>query len=211
MTTHIDQGIKQAITALTDALGARSDLDTTVANNFVAAINEVNDRANTIIEKIGGQLLFDPNEINGWGVVGPIDDTNAQDLGDVGAANLSRLAGGISYPFDVRIERFYAWHQNNNADAQAWGWVLAKQEKQSNSNTVATDYVLDEVADNAGVGPRDYSSTVTQLTDIDLSSATNNVIPAGEVLTLGAAAPTAVTTNRYVRVMSGYLHFTRVS
>jgi len=153
-----------------------------------------------IIIPFGGQFLLDPNEVNGWGVIGMHDNTNSQDLGNVGAANLSRIAGGFVAPFDIKVTRLMAWHQNNNGAAQAWGWVMAKQAKTAGSNDRVTTYILDEVADNAGTGPRNYLNTTNQKTDIAIPDAE---VAEGETLILGVAAPTAVTTNRYVRVMSG--------
>ena len=37
-----------------------------------------------IIFPLSGQWLLDPNEMNGWGVLGPYDNSNTQDLGNVG-------------------------------------------------------------------------------------------------------------------------------
>jgi len=167
-------------------------------------------RANKIIFQVSGQWLLDPNEQNGWGVIGVYDNTNSQDLGNVGA-EINRLAGGISFPFDVRIDRLQLWHQNSNNSAQAWGWVMTRQQKVAGSNTRTNTVVFDEVADNAGVAPRNYLSTANQLTDIDTSELPNNVLPAGHILNLAIAAPTAVTTNYYARVMSGFLELTRVN
>ena len=61
-----------------------------------------------------------------------------------------------------------------------------------------------EEMDEAGSGNlRDYGNTTTQLTDITL----DHTIPAGETLVLGVVAPTAVATNYYARIMSGFLTF----
>jgi len=165
---------------------------------------------NTIIQQFSGQYLCDPNEINGWGVIGFTDNTNSQDLGNVGANNLSRIAGGLSYPFDVRIKRFHAWHQNNNGEILPWGWVMFRQQKNAASNTVTTTFMLDESFDRGTgqFGLRNYGNTTTQLTDI--TSFVNDVIPAGDIIGLGVGSPTAVTTNRYVRVMSGYIELERI-
>ncbi|MEM1225953.1 MAG: hypothetical protein AAGJ40_09650 [Planctomycetota bacterium] len=164
----------------------------------------------TIAYPLGGQFLLDPNEINGWGGTGPIDNTNSQDLGNVGVANFNRLAGGFCFPFDVQVKRLYVHHRNNNANAQAWGWVIGHSVKTPPGNGITTTYVLDEVADNAGVGPRDYGNNQNQLTDIDLSAAANNNVPSGSILTLAVAAPTAVGTNYYVQIASGYIELERV-
>ena len=83
--------------------------------------------ADTIIVPLGGQFLLDPNEINGWGITGPTDDSNTVDLGDSNVTNLSRFAGGYCWPFAVRLKRMFAWHYNSNNNAQAWGWVVSRQ------------------------------------------------------------------------------------
>ncbi len=155
----------------------------------------------------GGQFLLDPNEFNGWGTIGPYDNSNTQDLGNTGGG-INRTAGGLVFPYDVQLERMYAWHQNNNATAQAWGWRIARQAKTAGANTVTSTDILTEVADNAGVGPRDYLSTANQLTDLDLT--TTDLVPAGEVIVLGVESPTAVGTNYYVRLMSGFLQMRRI-
>lgn len=160
-----------------------------------------------IIFPLGGQFLADPNEHNGWGAIGPYDNSNTQDLGNVGT-NTNRVAGGLCFPFDVKLNRFYAWHRNNNVAVEPWGWRIGRQLKTADSNTVSRTSILDEVGDNAGVGPRDYASTENKLVDINLSA--NPAIPAGEVVVLGIESPTAVTTNRYVQIMSGFFEFERV-
>lgn len=164
---------------------------------------------NTIIFPIGGQFLLDPNEFNAWGVLGPYDNVNSQDLGNVGAAP-NRLAGGICFPFDVQMEQFYAWHQNNNAGILPWGWRIVSQEKTGGSNAVTTTDILREVTGTGatGIAPRDYQNTSNQLTDVDLTG--SPIVPAGHVIGLGVESPTAVNTNRYVRVMSGFFKLRRV-
>lgn len=158
---------------------------------------------------LGGQYLLDPNEFNGWGVVGPYDDNNSQDLGNVGVANPNRQAGGLTFPFRVRLKHFFAWHNNNNGAAEAWGWRIHVQRKDNGTNNrTAIDNILDEVGSNGGVGPRDYSNNRNQLTDIDLSGST--IVEAGDVIILGVESPTAVGTNYYVRLMAGYFLFERI-
>lgn len=162
-----------------------------------------------VLFELGGQFLMDPNEFNGWGTIGPIDDTNNQDLGNVAAA-VSRTAGGLIYPFDVQPIRMFAWHYNSNNSALPWGWRIAVQEKNAASNTVTTTDMIRECVGTGAtaVAPRDYGNTVTQQTDIDLSGV--SVVPAGQVIVLGVESPTATTTNYYVRVMAGYIQFARV-
>lgn len=157
-----------------------------------------------IFYHFGGQYLLDPNEFNGWGILGPSDNTNSQDLGNVGIVNPSRTSGGISYPFDVELVNFTANHQNSNATAEAWGWRIGRQVKNPGTNTVTWTDILDEVGDNGGVGPRNYLNTTNQETDIDF---TGEVIPAGEIIVLGVESPTAIATNYYVRCMQARLEF----
>ena len=173
----------------------------------VAQLSATSDQ---IIFPLNGQFLLDPGETNGWGSVGPFDNSNTQDLGNHDAATISRLSGGIVFPFDVNLVRLVAWHRNSNASAQAWGWVISDLQKTAGSNTQTTSYVLHETQANGNVGPRDYSNNQNQQTDIDLSGiAAGQGIPAGNVINLAVAAPTAATTNYYVQVMAGYIELER--
>lgn len=162
----------------------------------------------TYVLPLSGQFLLDPNEINGWGILGPHDNTNNQDLGNSTPqpANLAWTAGGYCFPFDVKLNRLFAWHRNNNNAAEAWGWVVAMQNKTPNATTVSTAFVLDEVDANGGAGPRNYLNNRPQQTDVALTG----VLSAGAVLCLGVSAPTAQTTNRWVQVLSGYIEVERV-
>ena len=177
--------------------------------SLISAIGQRSKENREDIYPLGGQFLLDPNEFNGWGNNGPIDNSNTQDLGNVAVANPNRNAGGISFPWDVDLLGFFAWHRNSNGAAEAWGWRIGMQTKNAGSNTVSWVDVISEVADNGGVGPRNYSNNQNQQTSIDLSVLTNNVLTAGDVLVLGVEAPTANTTNYFVQIHSGYLHFRR--
>lgn len=189
-------------------------------NDFITIIKDVSNSSNwVVINKkehcfnvyLAGQYLLDPNEINGLGVIGYTDNTNAQDLGDVGAANLSRLAGGWVFPYDVRIKRMLVWHRNNNAVAEAWGWVVFSQQKTDGNNDVTTTFMLDESFDR-GVGQfnlRDYLNLLTQYTEIN--SFENDIVFSGDTVGLAVGAPTAVTTNRYVQIMSGFIEFEKIN
>lgn len=160
---------------------------------------------------LASQFLLDPNEFNGWGELGPYDNANARDLGNVGATTISRVAGGLMFPFDVRLTRFKAAHYNSNANAQAWGWRICHTTPIAGSTAAlaATDILRECVGAGAtATAPRDYGSTQNQLTDIDLSASAT--IPAGDIITLGVEAPTAVGTNYWVRICSGYLQLERV-
>jgi len=154
--------------------------------------------------QFGGQFRLSANRVNGWGVIGIHDNNNTQNLGNIGS-NYSRLAGGVLFPFDVEVVQLVAWHRNNNADALAWGWELFFQEKTNGTNGRVSTTIISEVADAGGVGPRDYQNSSNQYTDIDLTGVTNKVVSSENVICLGAAAPTAVASNRTVQVMAGCL------
>lgn len=165
-----------------------------------------------IVMPFGGQFLLNPNEYNGWGSIGAGDNTNTQDLGNVGAS-LSRYAGGFLFPFDVELVSFQAWHRNSNAAALPWGWVISKQLKVDNSNSVTTQFILDESTVRAsvlnGLGLRNYLSNSNQYTEFDFSN-DSIIIEKGQILNLSIGAPTAITTNYYVQVMGGVFTFKKV-
>lgn len=158
-------------------------------------------------KNMSGSFLLDPNEFNGWGSRGVVDEANTQDLGNVGA-NMARTSGGYMFPQDVVILGFKAWHYNSSSLAEAWGWRMSYGTKTADSNTQTTTNLWQECVGTGAtaVAPRDYGNTTTRLTDEDWS-ANNWVLPAGSVLTMGVEAPTANATNYYVNVMSGYLLF----
>jgi len=202
------------------AVGETIDKKTSIQlrgeNSFYGIVKDPNLSTNwTVIEhyesaffhELGSGFLADPNEFNGWGSTGLYDDLITHDLGEVGA-NTSRVAGGISFPFDVKLKNFYAWHYNNNNALQAWGWRINMQTKNAASNVVVNTEIFREVVgQGAGaVAPRNYSNTTTQFTEIPFDF----VIPAGSIITLGIEAPTAIATNRYVFIMSGWFEFEKM-
>jgi len=157
---------------------------------------------------LGGQFLLDPNERNTFGILGVIDPTNTQDVGNSSATTIAYTAGGISYPWDTKLTRFRAWYRVNNVDSEAFGFFIAHTQKVENSTANQPfTALLDEVADNGGVGPREPTNTRMYLVDIPLTGAT---IPAHETITFGVDSPTAIATNRYVQIADGYLLFERV-
>jgi hypothetical protein len=159
---------------------------------------------------LGAQFLLDPNEINAIGELGPTDQTMSRDVGNVGATNWSRLSGGFVFPWDVKIKGLYVEHYETNNNALPWGWVLAYFKRVADSTAaLPVTYVLDEVAANGGVGPRDHNST-NQITDVVDIPAANNIVPAKHTLSIGVAAPTANNNNYYVRAMSGHILCQRV-
>ena len=160
---------------------------------------------------LGSQYLLDPNEVNGWSIRGPFDDLMTIDLGNANSAVRTQTAGGLMFPWPVRLLQMGAFHRNSNADVEAWGFNIFKQLKTNNSTAVTTTHLIDEVADNSGVGPRDYQTTIPQMSTIPFDAAEpNNIIGENEILTLAVSAPTAVTTNYYVQMYGGYLLFERV-
>lgn len=162
------------------------------------------------IQQFSGRFLLDPNEVNGFGQGGFTDETLSRDLGNADATTLTRLSGGFMFPYDIRLDKFRVWHRNNNNSAEAWGWVISKQAKTAGSNAVTTTFIVHEAQSNGNVGPRNYLNTQNQFTDLDLSGLANNTLAAGEVLTIGVAAPTANTTNYYVECMSGMISANRI-
>ena len=165
-----------------------------------------------IRQELGSRYLLDPNEMNVMGPLGEIDTNHTLDGGNVGALVWNRLSGGYTFPWDVRLKRFYAQHYNSNSAAQAWGWVIAKLEVTFDSNaTLPATYILDEVAENGGTGPRNYSNNSRQLTDITFVDSPANLIPANTQIGMGASAPTADTTNYYANIFTGYLLFEKVN
>jgi len=190
-------------------VGAAENLDQTLLllAARIKALEASSGAPQTETVPIGGQFLFDPGEFNGWGIIGPVDNTNNQKLANVGNANISRTAGGLCFSFDVRLKRFFAWHYNSNPSVHAWGWRIDRQTKTAGSNSVSGEILFSQVTENGGTGPNDYGNTVPQKTDVSFTS--QPVIPAGDVTVLGVEAPTAVGTNYYARVMAGYLEFDR--
>ena len=162
----------------------------------------------SIFFPLAGQYLLDPNEFNGWGTLGIYDNSNTQDLGNVGAA-VNRLAGGLIYPFDVSFKRFHAFHYNSNVNVEAWGWRIMRQAKAATPSAGSNDKVDTDILSEVNNGTlRNYNNTTTQKTEIEFN---NTIIPAGESIVLGVEAPTANPTNYYVRILSGFLEFERVS
>lgn len=162
-----------------------------------------------IVYQFSSQFLLDPGEYNSWGLQGVSDNINSQDLGNVGTANLNRNAGGLSFPFDVRLKRFTAHHRVSNGLAEPWGWFIARVLKTPPGNGISTTWMLDESFDRGpGTNLRDYGNNQNQYSD--LTTFDNDVIPAGEILVVGVGAPTAIGTDYYVQVSSGYLEFERV-
>lgn len=181
-----------------------------VAADVNALLSKI-DELSRFVFPIGGRFLLDPNEFNAWGIQGPYDDTNSQDLGDVGDTTPARVAGGVTFPYDVEIINFHAYHRNNNGGALPWGWRIFKQTKLAtpgagSSDVTAVD-VLNQINENGGTPPNDYGNTITQKTEIDF---TNVTLTAGEILVLGVESPTAIATNNYVEIFSGFIQFKRI-
>ncbi|MCG7492479.1 hypothetical protein [Thalassobius sp. Cn5-15] len=169
-----------------------------------------------------GQYLLDPNEVNGVGVLGPNDQSQTADLGDVTALNnlaigagMTNSLGGWIFPFDVKLTGVDAIHDNSNGLAEAWGWMIWHTSFSFNSNNEAFQgFLLNECS--TGFGLRDYqnpskqrTSVTTTTSDIGGPTLADVVIPAGNMVTLGVGAPTAPSANYFVRVNAGNLRFER--
>ena len=160
-----------------------------------------------LVFQISGQWLLDPGEVNGWQAIGVYDNTNSADLGNIGA-NVSWLTGGLLFPFDVKVKRLKMWQRVNNIDALAYGWQLfhSLPVDGSGAGRVPT-YLLDQVGDGNLLDNDNRWYLVDLSAPAEISDAT---IPAGQVITLAVAAPTAITTNRYAQVGAGFLELERV-
>ena len=160
---------------------------------------------------LSGRFLCDPNEINGWGLLGPHDNVNTQDIGNSNATQFLWSTGGYTRPFDYELKKLYVRCRNNNSEVQAWGFVLGHSAIVANTTAaLETKMVLHEVNDNGGVGPRDYGNTTPKIIEIDLSGLADNTVQAYRRLTLGVSAPTAVATNRYVEIADGFIEYKRI-
>lgn len=161
------------------------------------------------VQQFGGRFLLDPNEFTGFSLAGAFDDTITNDLGNVGAAP-TRVAGGFSFPFDVQLKEMSAKHYNSNATVLPWGFRVITQEKGVGNAVVNLDVIRECVGDGAdAICPQDHLSTVNVATTLDLSA--SEVVPAGAVIGIGVEAATAIATNYYVNVMSGYISYERVN
>ena len=168
-------------------------------------------RRDNIIVPVSGQFFLDNPaggaEINGWADQGPSDNNNNFDLGNTAAyPALNRRAGGLVFPEDMELVRFYAWHRNNNADAADWAWVITRLAKTAGANAQTELSLFSQIgAYNA------YGNNNNQLTDV-AAGFTNNPIPAGEVVNLAVAVDPAFVgdTNRAVQVQAGYMEFAYV-
>ena len=204
----IDAKLKEIILAITDAIWDRWDMDTTEQGTIVWALNEVFTEAKKHVVQLSGRFLLDPNEINWvwerWWTQGSF----ARDYGNSESTTIDRRAGWVSFPFDVRLNRFHAWHSNSNGAAEAWGWMIGTLTKTWGSNTVTPVILKNEVTDNGSVWPRNYNNTQNQETDIDMSW--GPIIPAWTLIILWVDAPTANATNYYVNMHSGYFEFEKV-
>ena len=201
-------------------IAGTNDWDLKVGSSFIQAmrVEEATGRVflpqtpqlTEFIFPISGQFLMDPGEFNGWGEVGAYDISNTRDLGNVGAATVSYLAGGLVFPFDVIVKRLFVDHRNTNGTAEAWGWRMTHVDRVQGSTAAlpATD-IINEVSDNGGTGPRDYGAITPQRTDITVVSPT--FVPAGRTIVLGVESPTAVATNYYVQCLAGYILLERVN
>jgi len=165
-----------------------------------------------IIEQVSGEFLLDPNEINSGTIQGTNDERLNGDLGNVGATNLTRTTAGYVFPFAVKLVGFTAHHTNSAVGNNSWGWVFYSLSRTAGANTVSTTFLRDESFNRGDgfFGLRDYANNINQSTFLGEADFVDTVIPAGDIVFVGVGAPTADTTNNYVRVNSGCMVFERV-
>ena len=171
-----------------------------------------------IIKELGGQFLHDPGEVNGYGVLGIIDPTHTQDWGDVTALNAGTISpismGGFSFPFDVRLKRFYCiWDSNSSADETitAHGWVILQQTRLAVPNSLVDDDARTTAVMLNQCDPFVYPEGMTRTRVADITTFTNDVVPAGSQIGIAIGADTDTTTaQKYSRIHTGYLEFERL-
>ncbi len=217
--TALAQRVAQQFNGLdTNGVGNASGVVGTSSTDALDKLNQHIIELSMFTEVVGGQYLLDPNEFNGPGVIGLIDQSHTQDLSNVGATAITRNAGGFVFPYDVKLLGFKADHKNNNAAAQAWGWRFGTQDKLAVDDGNVNNTKIDEIIyrECVGVGataiaPRDYGSNGSAETNIDFEAVTGGevIITADKVFNFGIEAPTADGTNRFVQVMAGYFFFQR--
>ena len=200
-----------AAQALTNAATAQSGVDANAADianiELTPGPQGIQGEFGGLVFQISGQWLLDPGEVNGWQAIGVYDNTNSADLGNIGA-NVSWLTGGLLFPFDVKVKQLKMWQRVNNADALAYGWQLFHSLPVDGSGAARVPtYLLDQVGDGNLLDNDNRSYLVDLSAPAEISDAT---IPAGQVITLAVAAPTAIATNRYAQVSAGFLELERV-
>ena len=170
------------------------------------------------IKELGGQILHDPGEVNGYGPLGVIDSIHTQDWGDVTALNAGTLnpisLGGFSFPFDVRLKRFYCVWDSNSTAAElitGHGWVILQQTRLAVPNSLVGDDGRTTAVMLNQCDPFVYPEGITQTRIADITTFTNDVVPAGSQIALGiGAADDTTTVQKYSRIHTGHLEFERV-
>lgn len=163
-------------------------------------IRSTNRAFTDIILPIGGQWALQNNEVNGWGLQGPLDDSNTQDLGDYATyttLNPQQL-GGLRFPIDVELVELDLIYRCDTNATLDWKWLIYTQTKTMNSGTRVTTLVYDGTLGVAGT-PTQYTQSTIVTGDL-----TNAVLTAGDFLCLAAGTPTQIA-NRTVQVYGGYI------
>ena len=205
---NLDPQLKSIIDAITWWTWDRNNLTTVDTTTLVNAINETLAIAKTEIIQLWGKFLLDPNEINWFTEKWIYSEIYNRNYWTSQSTTINRKAWWVSFPYDVKLNKFHAWHMNSNWAAKAWWWVIWYQTKTAGSNSVTSTIIKNEVTDNWWVWPRNYLNVRNQLTSINLSWWA--IIPAWSVIFLWVDAPTALTTNYYVQIESWYFEFERV-
>jgi len=157
---------------------------------------------NDLVYPVSGQWALQNNEVNGWGLLGPYDNTNSQDLGNYTnylSLNPQQL-GGFRFPFDVDFIELDIIYRINNNNTQDWKWLIYTQEKTIASTTRSTELIYD--------GPLGIIATPTQYqqTTITAADLTLAYLPAGQFFCLAAGTPSQVA-NRNIQIYGGSIVF----
>ena len=160
---------------------------------------------NTILIPVSGQFAAQNNEVNGWGQLGPFDNTNSQDFGNYASyTTLNNLqVGGLRFPFDVRFVELDIIHRNNAGATDEWKWLIYTQEKTPGSTTRVTQLIYDGALNNYG----NNEPQQTQIVAADLIDPPNDtVLTAGHFWSLAVGTPTQAA-NRNIQCYGGWILF----
>jgi len=206
----IDQQLKTLALAITDAIWSRALLTTVDKTTVVNALNEVFAIAKTEVVHFWWKFLLKNASIVWWLDKWPVNNLVRTKQWVTWWTVFNRRTWWFSFPYNVRIKRLHVWHRNTNSQAQPWWWVVHKQSKTLNSNIKTDTTILNQVTNNLWVWPNNYLNVKNQLTDIDISILPNNILLAGEVLSIWIDSPTASPMNYYVDIESAYIEVERI-
>jgi len=167
---------------------------------------------------LAGQFLLDPGEYNAYGLLGFTDNTNNQDLANVGEG-VGVAVGGIVVPYDCEIVSLFVRYRVSNADSLPWGWRIGTVNTKStivNGVYSEQEDLFNQVAaasiPNSGIVLNDPPSTESEILEREVSelSAEPWIVKKNHMIHFGVEAPTALTANRFVQISGGYLLLKRL-